>query len=365
MRAARAGLTLLELLVVTVVLGLVGLMLMPLLGPRRGGARHIKDGTQVRAVHQSMVLFANNSRDVYPVPSEMDAANTTLSAGSAKDDLGNVLSVLIYDGYVVPELMVSPAEQSTLIDVQSTYALSDPPAAVNTGSGAGKHARWDPAFRGSPAEQVVQGGTKPLGALAPEANVTAHTSYAMMPFFAARREAWGLNWRLDQAVIGNRGPTYEVVGREDKAKTRLLDTGSQQSSGFVSVRGKGTNSITLDIHGNRKTWEGNIGFNDNHVEFVTQADPPTSVWTFSGLTPASARQRPDNLFVAEDDATVTKRDGTMHAQIGTMQVPEGWGPAATEGEVNALGMSNSWLRTWTVSAVGERGKTTAITVVVD
>jgi hypothetical protein len=71
------------------------------------------------------------------------------------------------------------------------------------------------------------------------------------------------------------------------------------------------------------------------------------------------------LFVAEDDATVTKRDGTMHAQIGTMQVPERWGSAATEGEVNALGMSNSWLRTWTVSAVGERGKTTAITVVVD
>jgi prepilin-type N-terminal cleavage/methylation domain-containing protein len=364
MHSSRRALTLLELLVCIVVIGVLIAIVLPATGRARVNTHQMKDSTQIRGIHQGFILVGNSNNDSYFVPSELDKTNTTLTSDSAKDDPGNVLSILLFNGFFSPELTVSPAEQSPLIQVHQNYALSKPPAAAGPNS---DQALWDPTYRGSPAEQVVNAGTKPVGTLAENANVTAHNSYAMMPFFGARRSKWTNTFQANEAILGNRGPTYEVRGTQAKATYRLLNTGSPAAvgdpAGFTSVTGKGTSSITLAIHGGRNTWEGNIAYNDNHVNFETRADPENNPWRFTGLSPASSQSRPDNLFLAEDDATVTP----LPAQIGTMAVPPA-GPMPPGTIPTTLMTSNNWLKTWTVERVNQDDKpptTSAITVVVD
>jgi hypothetical protein len=267
--------------------------------------------------------------------------------------------------------MVSPAEQSELVRIDDDYNFTVPsrvaatPAVEQTGAGepakaqAGQplanQALWDPAFRGSSAEQVAQGGTKAVGTLAMESNVTGNNSYAMMPFFGARRAKWSNTFSANEAVLGNRGPSYEVVGAQASASYRLLKTGKVDTrAGFTDSVGKGTSSISLLMHGKRDTWEGNVAFNDNHVDYLTEADPKSLPFTFSGLTPPSSARRRENIFVAEDDATLTP----LPTQMGRVTI------ADTTANNPFTGLNN-WLRTWTVSGVGDDASTTEVTIVAD
>ncbi len=356
MQSNRRAFTIYEIIIAISVLVQFMVILMVMLRPPRANPANaqLRDSTQVRGIHQGMVLFAQNNADQYPVPSQLDKAHTTLTAQSAKDDLGNTLSILIYNGFFSPELAVSPAERSKLIRVHSTYALTNPPAAVKAANGADQ-SQWDPAFRGSGAEQVAKNGTKPLGTLGADANVVAHNSYALVPYFGARRAHWSATFDANQAVIGNRGPSFELVGEKGEATSRLLDTKvAPKSAGFTSEVGKGTTSVTLSIMGGNNTWEGNIAFNDNHVEFLARPDPENIPFRFSGLGNGEQASRPDNLFISEHDDTVTP----LPTQLGTISFDD-------ERDRNPLEMKNNWLKTWTVSRNTAAGAASAITIVVD
>ena len=261
-RFAR-GITIIELLVIVVIAIGAVVLLLPYLGKSRAGTRHPRDSAAVRGIHQGMVLWAQSNQDAYPLPSRIDLNNDTVAAeGRAKDTTANIFSLLIYANYFSPELCVSPAEANPAIRVHDTYAFSEPPTAVNP-----KMAMWDPAFSAD-----FTGGK------------TGNTSYAhTLPADERLEKTWRNNFDPSQAMVGSRGP--QVTGFAMKNGGREYAMGSK--------------SNTLLIHGGPSTWEGNITYNDNHVQYETRLVPAGATYKDE----AGAEQADCLFFDETDDAS--------------------------------------------------------------
>lgn len=257
----RRGFTLVDLLAVLLVLGLIAVVLLPAIGSNRCcGSRPLKDSTQIRGVHQGMVLWANNNQDRYPLPSLVDKDSTTIaSEGDEKDTTANMISLMIFNGFFSPEICVSPAEANEGIRIYDKYQYTDPSGAADP-----KKALWDPGFR---ADFTTGEG---------------NFSYGHAVLLGERKERWRMSFAADYAVLGNRGP--EIAGVAKKKSPEVAPK-------LVLAESK-----TFLIHGGRKTWEGNIAYDDNHVNFETSLSPEGVLYK-----DAEKKAWRDTLFFDEPD----------------------------------------------------------------
>jgi prepilin-type N-terminal cleavage/methylation domain-containing protein len=272
--------TLIELLVVMAIISLLISILLPSLGKARDAARQLKDANNIRSAVQGMMIWANNDQDDYPLPSKVDRGDQTIAAANSleKDNTGNIFSLLIFQGYMPPEMCVSPSEINSAIKADREFEFAEPARAVNP-----QAARWDPGFAGFPGES---GGGLPAGGRRNNAALGG-VSYAHIPPFGQRGNSWKSTFDSRQPVMANRGPAYD--GRPGQWTLRPGISGQQ--------------SVRLKIFGSANLWEGNIGYNDGRVAFSNQPDP--DVLTITYPTPINgSRNHGDNVFVNED------RDGT-------------------------------------------------------
>ncbi len=303
-RTRKNAFTLIELLVVIAIIALLIGILLPALGKARQRANQLKDSTQIRSIMQSMVIFAGNNKDNYPLPSRIDRNNTTLEVpadGSpqAKNTTGNIFSILISQGLIEVGICLSPVELG-LYEEYEGYEFDAPIGSVDGGpsaAGGVNQALWDPNFRGTPKDPTYNDGV--AGEPAPQP-FAGGFSYAHLPPFAFRRPQWSNTFDALEPTLANRGPVYTLEGGAQEGFWKLLPDDGAVADGTNPL---GVSSVTILMNGAKTEWAGNIGFNDAHVEFFNRPDPEQIVWTFTGDSMINEfRTQPDNVFMNEDDA---------------------------------------------------------------
>jgi prepilin-type N-terminal cleavage/methylation domain-containing protein/prepilin-type processing-associated H-X9-DG protein len=299
--------TLIELLVVIAIIALLVGILLPALAKARQSAKQLKCSTQVRNVVQAMQVFANSNRESYPLPSLVDRNGTTVGPAitgtptaqqlldrEKANNIGNVLSILIFNASISPELCVSPAEVSGQVKIDDQYQNANPTQITDATNRAS--ALWDPGFCGTPIDPTsdATGGNRRNG------GTISNNSYASNVFFGARRSKWSNTFSATEAVFGNRGPCFQ--GASNPTDTATYSTQWRLLSPDTAAN-PGVNSQTLLIHGGRSTWEGNIGYNDGHVNTETRADPTEITYRRAVTNPSATNPAvvADNFFVNETD----------------------------------------------------------------
>jgi prepilin-type N-terminal cleavage/methylation domain-containing protein len=246
----KRGFTLIELLTVMAIIALLVGLLLPALAQARAKAQMTKDQTQIKQIHAAWTTFSRDYDGIFPTPGLinrlMDPVLGMEKPGRGPEDLeantsGAMYSACIMQNYFTPQILVAPTEPSGFVAVKDDFdwSLYSPIDDVY----------WDAMADGTPPAGAL-GNYIPFATNLSSNNQIAgspvcNTSYAHTPICGERKiNEWKDSLNSKWAVIGNRG----VICGEDTNRTIYEE------------------SVTLEFHGGRKQWIGNIGYNDNHVE---------------------------------------------------------------------------------------------------
>jgi prepilin-type N-terminal cleavage/methylation domain-containing protein len=262
----KRGFTLIELLVVMAIIALLISLLLPALAKARAQAKLLKDGTQIKQIHEAWVIFSRESDGNFPTPGLIDRNPVFVEGqtppfqnipGRGTEDYDqnttdNLHSACIMQNYYSPEICVGTTEVNSNIVVHDNYNWELYDITVQNDT------YWDESFSCD-----IDGSDEGL----------SHISYASTPMTGERKtRQWRDTFDSKFAVISNRGP-------ED---------------GNLALLGDSKDHPTFELHGGRRSWVGNVCYQDNHVT-VEQSFLPEGI-EYQTRVGNEVQSRPDNLF---------------------------------------------------------------------
>ena len=262
--------TLVELLVVIAIIALLVGLLLPALAKAQRNAKTLKDMAQIREIHQAFLGFANEARGKLPTPGLIHRRQADLTGtGTAnrwvpgmgpefyeKNHSAALYSACIAQNLFGADILIGPTEVNPVIveDINYDFSAFDPTnISINSGF-------WDINFK---VEIDDEDGE-------------ANSSYFHLALCGQRKN---LKWRNTQA---EGDPIICTRGTENGDFETELYSRSQ----------------TLELHGPRQQWVGNVVFNDNHTETVNNFFP---ILTSYERVDAATGAIKDNIFSFEDD----------------------------------------------------------------